>query len=67
MSIDISNITFPAGASAGDWYQWVDGDNIVHQYIFDGSGWQSLADLIVIKDNKIDDPVDAYDYAMGVV
>jgi len=64
-----STITFPANAVVGDYFTVVFTPSYdTTQYVYDGCRWLLFSSHIqqqldVMKDN----PIEAYDYAMGVI
>ncbi len=61
--------TFPANPVVGDYYTVVQTpDYNVTQYVYDGCRWLLFSSHIAQQLNIIkDDPIEAYDYAMGVI
>ena len=59
---------FPKNPAVGDYYTSVQGVSVVH-YVYDGCVWLLMASAPYhySPDTIKDDPIEAYDHAMGVI
>jgi len=64
-----TTITFPANPIVGEYFTVVHvPDHSTVQYVYDGSGWILFSSMIQQQlDDMDNDPIKAYDHAMGVL
>lgn len=63
-------ITFPENPNVGDLFTFVQNDYSMFRYAYDGCRWLLMSSTnrgMSFDDNKKDDPIEAYDRAMGVI